>query len=112
MGKKKNEPPEEVLPVLKQALKDCRDAEERWLEQIASGDATISDELRDRLLAVPYSEPGAIDVTGTPLSPGHPATCKGNGDFREQGHSLCCDECDYLKQCCESEEWVKADASE
>lgn len=50
---KKGELPEDVLPVLKRVLSDYHDAEERWLEKIASGDAKISDELRERLLAIP-----------------------------------------------------------
>lgn len=37
------------------------------------------------------------DVTGTPLCPGHPKICLGNGIF--PGFECCCDECDYFLQC-------------
>ena len=36
------------------------------------------------------------DVSGTPLAPGYPKICLGNGDF--PGFECCCDNCDhYLK---------------
>ena len=37
-----------------------------------------------------------IDITGTELVPGEPASCLGNG---EQGFECCCDECDYYLLC-------------
>ena len=37
------------------------------------------------------------DITGTPLTPGEPATCKGNG--KHEGFPLCCDECDFYANC-------------
>ncbi len=37
------------------------------------------------------------DITGTPLLPGNPKHCKGNG--KHSGYPLCCDECDYLFAC-------------
>lgn len=37
------------------------------------------------------------DVTSTPLTPGQPKICLGNGEF--PGFECCCDECDYLGKC-------------
>lgn len=37
------------------------------------------------------------DVNGTPLCPGHPKICLGNGEF--EGFECCCDECDHLMTC-------------
>ena len=107
MESKKNEPPKEVLPVLKQTLSDYADAEDRYWENVAIDAEPISDELLAKLLAIPGGELIEIDITGTPLSPGHPATCEGNGEH--EGYPLCCDECDYLKACYESNEWGKED---
>lgn len=57
MGNKKNELPEDVLPVLKQDLLDYHGAEERYWEKIANeGNAKISDEFRAMLLAIPQKE--------------------------------------------------------
>lgn len=45
------------------------------------------------------------DITGTPLSPGNPKRCKGNGGHR--GYPLCCDECSYLSACEELDEYPR-----
>lgn len=37
------------------------------------------------------------DVTGTPLAPGQPKMCLGNGDF--PGFECCCDNCDFYLRC-------------
>ena len=45
-------------------------------------------------------EPTASDIdswTGTPLAPGVPERCLGNG--RHDGYPMCCDECDHLLAC-------------
>ena len=35
--------------------------------------------------------------TGTPLTPGDPEHCLGNG--QHEGYEICCDECPYLMAC-------------
>ena len=54
------------------------------------------EELEKAAAALPGA-PIVIDVTGTPLCPGHPKICLGSGEF--PGFPLCCDECDYLGAC-------------
>ena len=63
------------------------------------------EELEKAAAALPGT-PIEIDVTGTPLIPGHPKVCLGSGDF--PGFPLCCDECDYLAKCAEI--WDKEQA--
>ena len=44
-----------------------------------------------------------IDVTGIELTPGDPEHCLGNGEHVDadgQPIECCCDECDYLMDCC------------
>lgn len=43
-----------------------------------------------------------LDVTGAELKPGKPDECQGNG--KHEGYECCCDECDFLETCLESEE--------
>lgn len=38
-----------------------------------------------------------IDITGTPLSPGKPDKCLGNGEHEE--YEICCDNCDWFLLC-------------
>lgn len=45
------------------------------------------------------------DITGTPLLPGNPKHCKGNG--KHSGYPLCCDECSYLSACEELDEYPR-----
>lgn len=45
------------------------------------------------------------DITGTPLLPGNPKRCKGNGGH--SGYPLCCDECSYLSACEELDEYPR-----
>ena len=54
------------------------------------------EELEKAAAALPGT-PIVIDVTCTPLIPGHPKVCLGSGKF--PGFDLCCDECDYLGAC-------------
>ena len=55
------------------------------------------EDLQEREKAAALNAPIVIDVTGTPLTPGHPKTCLGSGDF--PGFPLCCDECNFLVDC-------------
>lgn len=54
------------------------------------------EELEKAAAALPDT-PIEIDVTGTPLIPGHPKVCLGSGNFI--GFDCCCDECDYFLKC-------------
>ena len=62
-------------------------------------DATREDiaNLEEKYSSIVNDFPIEIDITGTPICPGHPKICLGSGEF--PGFPLCCDECDYLGEC-------------
>ena len=72
-------------------------AEDRKLFAQAIPEA-LNQKLERELEEVPPADlPVVIDVTGTPLCPGHPKICLGSGDF--PGFDCCCDSCDFYLAC-------------
>lgn len=73
---------------------------EELMKQVAD---RVLDEDVKAFLALEESDDVEIvkDVTGTPLTPGHPKMCLGNGGF--PGFEICCDECDYYLKCFSAE---------
>ena len=63
----------------------------------SSGILQVTDADGNILITAPLA-PGNVDQwTGTPLTPGDPERCLGNG--QHDGYPMCCDECEYLAAC-------------
>lgn len=75
---------------------DQRTFEELFAKALELAALEDIEEIEKAAAALPGT-PIVIDVTGTPLIPGHPKVCLGLGKF--PGFDLCCDECDHYQKC-------------